>query len=105
MAKDLFIILSVKHSEGRKPCFWRPDNAGYTFMPWAAGVYNKSQVESDPDYYNNGYDTLAIELSNDGLESIGFKCQMDLDEVKALVNKAKIQAGKREKAKKEVVNE
>ena len=103
MAKDLFLILSVKHSEGRKPCFWRPDNAGYTSIPWAAGVYTKEQVENDPDYYNNGYDTLAVELSNEGLESIGFKCQMDLDDVKELSKKAKIAAGERAK-RKEVSN-
>jgi S-methylmethionine-dependent homocysteine/selenocysteine methylase len=96
MAKDMFLILSVKHSEGRKPCFWRPDNAGYT-------LYTKEQVENDPDYYNNGYDTLAIELSNEGLESIGFKCQMDLDDVKELSKKAKIAAGERAK-RKEVSN-
>lgn len=94
MAKDLYIILSLKHSEGSKPCFWRPDDAGYTTIPWAAGVYKKKAVEAEPEYYNNGYNTLAVEFSNEGFESIGFRCSMDLKKVKELSHKIKIQRGK-----------
>lgn len=82
-----FFILSLKHSEKDSPTFWRPDNAGYTIFPWSAGLYSKAQVESDPGYYNDGYNTLAIEVSNKGLESMGFKCKMDLKKVKALSSK------------------
>ncbi|MFN3802616.1 hypothetical protein [Belliella pelovolcani] len=91
-----FIILSLKHTEGNVPTFWRPDDAGYTNTPWAAGVYTDEQVKADPGYYNDGYNTLAIPLSNQGLESIGFKCSIDLDQVKSLKKKALIEAGKRE---------
>lgn len=97
MRKDLFIILSLKHSEGTKPCFWRPDDAGYTLFPWAAGIYEKSQVESNPKYYNNGYDTLAIPLTNDGLGSIGFRCEMNLKDVESLSRSTMITRGKEEK--------
>jgi len=89
-----FIILSLKHSEGSKPTFWRPDNAGYTELPWAAGFYTKAEIEADPSYYNDGYNTLAIELSNEGIESIGFTSQIDLKKVKALSKKAMTQRGK-----------
>lgn len=99
MAKKLFIILSLKHSEGRQPCFWRPDNAGYTMMPWAAGIYTKDQVDSDPGYYHDGVNTLAIPLTNAGLESIGLKCQIDLEDVKKLAKQARIEAGNRLKEK------
>lgn len=102
MRKDLFIILSLTHSEGNKPCFWRPNNAGYTIFPWAAGVYTKEEVESDPHYYNNGHSTLAISLSNDGLDSIGFECKMNLELLKQATRKTRIQRGKEEQ---EVVSE
>jgi hypothetical protein len=89
-----YIILSLKHSEGKKPTFWRPDNSGHTQLPWAAGVYTKEQVEARPKYYNDGWSCLAIELSNEGLESIGFTCQMDLKKLEALKSKILIVRGK-----------
>ena len=89
-----YIILSLNHSEGKKPTFWRPDNSGYTELPWAAGLYAKADIEADPGYYNDGYNTLAIELSNDGLVSIGFTCQIDPEKVKSLAKKALIERGK-----------
>lgn len=94
MSKDQFIIISLKHSEGKKPCFWRPNNAGYTIFPWAAGIYQKEEVENNPKYYNNGYDTVAIPLNNEGLESIGFKCEMDLNKVADLTMGIRIQRTK-----------
>jgi hypothetical protein len=97
VAKDQFLILSLKHSEGSKPCFWRPDDAGYTTIPWAAGVYNRAAVEANPKYYNNGYDTLAVEFSNHALESIGFKCSMDVKKVQELAKAARIQRTLEEK--------
>ena len=80
-----YLILSLKHSEGKVPTFWRPDDAGYTIFPFAAGIYTEEQVKAYPDYYNNGDDTLAIPFSNEGLESIGFKCQVDPKKVESLI--------------------
>jgi hypothetical protein len=88
MRKDLYIILSLKHSEGITHCFWRPNDAGYTILPWAAGIYTKEDIDQNPKYYNDGYNTLAKPLNNDGLESIGFRCQMDLEKVEDLSKKA-----------------
>lgn len=97
MAKA-FVILSLKHSEGKTPCFWRPDNAGYTNFPWAAGIYTEEQVNGDPEYYNDGYNTLAIPLTNDGMESIGFKCVMDLEKVKLLTGKTLRERSRKDKS-------
>lgn len=90
MKKDLYIILSLKHSEKTQPCFWRANDAGYTIFPWAAGIYQKEEIDANPKYYNNGYDTVAIPLSNGGLESIGFKCSMDLKKVEAMAKSVRI---------------
>lgn len=89
-----YLILSLKHSEGKQPCFWRADDSGYTTIPFAAGVYTAEQVLNNPNYYNDGYNTLAIPLSNDGLESIGFSTQMDLNRVADLSKKVRIERGK-----------
>ena len=84
-----YIILSLKHSEGKQPCFWKPDNAGYTIFPWAAGIYAEDKVRDRPNYYNDGVNTLAIPISTTGLESIGLKIEMDITKVKALATAAK----------------
>lgn len=70
-----YIILSLKHSEGYRPCFWRADDAGYTMFPWAAGIYTEEQVKAQPNYYNDGFNTVAVPLTSAGLESIGFRCE------------------------------
>ena len=93
-----YIILSLKHSEGKRPTFWRPDDAGYTIFPFAAGVYTEEQVKKDPSYYNDGFNTLAIPLTSAGLESIGFKCSMDLTKVKALSKQAESKKAGRQMA-------
>lgn len=95
--KGKFLILSLKHSEGRTPTFWRPDNAGYTIFPWAAGIYDQADIDRDPGYYNDGFNSLAVELTNDGLESIGFECQMDLNKVDKASKKAILQRKEAEK--------
>lgn len=75
--KKLFVILSPKHSEGDKVMFWRSNDAGYTFWPWEAGLYSEEQVMGNLGYYNDGYNSLAVELTNDGLRDIGFYCHVD----------------------------
>jgi hypothetical protein len=82
-----YLILSLKHSEGTQACFWRANDQGYTTIPFNAGLYTKEQVESNPKYYNNGYDTIAIPYDNEGLDSMGFKCTMDLAKVQKLARK------------------
>jgi hypothetical protein len=79
-----YIILSLKHGTPVEPCFWRPDNAGYTTIPWAAGLYTEEEVDSDPGYYNNGYSTIAVPLTDKALTAIGFKCSYSQDALEEL---------------------
>ena len=72
-----YIILSPKEGNGKQPVFWRKDSSGYTYYPFAAGVYTKEQIESNPNYYNNGFSSLAVPLTEEALEEIGFKCMYD----------------------------
>jgi len=72
-----YIILSPKHGNGKAPVFWRKDASGYTDYPFAAGVYTKEQIESRPDYYNNGITSIAVPLTEESLNEIGFGCYYD----------------------------
>jgi len=89
-----YIILSLKHSEGNEPTFWRSNNAGYVNSPFKAGVYSQTQIDNQPGYYDNGTSTLAIELSERGLDSIGFKATIDIKKVLQL---AKTKENERQK--------
>ena len=75
---DKFIIVSLKHSEKDALCFWRPDAAGYTVFPWAAGIYDKAEIERDPEYYNDGFNAIAIPLTTQALSDAGIKCTFDM---------------------------
>jgi hypothetical protein len=83
-----YIIISLKHSEKNSLCFWRPKDAGYTIFPFMAGIYTEEEVKAKPHYYNNGYNSLAIPLTEIELESIGFKVSYDLKKLLELAEKA-----------------
>jgi len=83
-----YIIFSLKHSTKKQPCFWRANNAGYTNYPFTAGHYTEAQIQSQPDYYNNGINSIAIPLCEDGMEAIGFKFQVDNKKVLELADMA-----------------
>lgn len=72
-----YFILSLKHSTQECPAFWRANNAGYTNSPFMAGIYTEHQIRSNPEYYNNGYSTVAIRLTDSSMEAIGFKVSVD----------------------------
>lgn len=76
-----YIILSLKHGTPERPMFWRSNNAGYTNSPFAAGIYTEVQVLGDPEYYNNGYSTVAIPLTDAAMAAIDFKCSFNLQGV------------------------
>lgn len=69
-----YIIISPQHGSGSEPVFWRANNAGYTNSPFAAGIYSELQVESRPDYYNNGYSAVAVPLTDKAMADLGFTC-------------------------------
>jgi hypothetical protein len=72
-----YIIISLKHGTGVKPCFWKANDAGYTNYPFNAGIYDEEQVKARPDYYNNGYGSVAIPLTEEAMQKLGFKCSFD----------------------------
>lgn len=72
-----YIIVSLKHGSADRPVFWRANDAGYTTSPFAVGIYTEEQVKGDPQYYNNGFSTVAVPLTDQGMHAIGFKCSYD----------------------------
>jgi len=82
MNNKLYIIISLKHSTKDEVIFWRSDNSGYTYVPWAAGLYTEEQVKSKPTYYNDGFNSIAIPLTDDALKSCGLKFKINISEVR-----------------------
>lgn len=85
----IYIIISLKHGNGKSPMFWRDNNAGYTYSPFAAGKYSKEQVESDPGYYNNGHSTIAVPLTDQAMEQIGFVSKYNTAKLESFYYKKK----------------
>lgn len=69
-----YVIISLKWGTANAPVFWRTNGAGYTTSPFDAGRYSEDEVKKHAAYYNNGEDTIAIPLTNRGLEGIDFQC-------------------------------
>lgn len=66
-----FIVISAKHSDQDGIVYWRPDNAGYTYNPWQAGIYTEQQIKENLDYYCSGGNT-AVDVNNtEALRMIG----------------------------------
>jgi len=80
-----YIILSLKHSSKDEACFWRADNSGYTIHPWAAGIYTEEQINSDPEYYNDGYNTIAICLTDGSLKESGLVHKLKMPELRKFI--------------------
>jgi hypothetical protein len=72
-----YIIISLSHGTGKEPCFWKAEAAGYTNSPFAAGIYTEEEVKARPNYYNNGCSCVAIPLTEQAMEAIGFKCSFN----------------------------
>jgi hypothetical protein len=59
---QLYYIFSIKWT---KPgdfmaTWWREDDSGYCHRLDWAGKYMQEQIDEKPDYYNDGYATVAI---------------------------------------------
>lgn len=81
-----YIILSLKYSTKDEQVFWRSNNAGYTNVPWFAGIYTEEDVKGDPEYYNDGHNTIAIPLTNQAVkEDSGMQFTLDMKRLKAYV--------------------
>ena len=84
-----YIIISLKHGTGEKPMFWKSNNAGYTFSPFAAGIYTEEQVKAEPSYYNDGYSAVAIPLTDRAMDDIDFKCSFSEKGIEKFFPKSK----------------
>ena|SRR5688572_4093789 len=61
MGDEEFFILSLKWSgQSFVLNWWCPNNNGYTHFLDKAGRYTRAQVEGNPNYYNDGKNTLAV---------------------------------------------
>jgi hypothetical protein len=78
-----YVLLSLKHSTKETVCFWMADDCGYTENPWSAGVYTEEQIRANPKHYNDGFETVAVELTHDSLREIGLLFVPDLSKIKA----------------------
>lgn len=72
-----YIIISPNEGSGKSPAFWRANNAGYTSSPFVAGIYDEAEVKARPDYYNNGYSSVAIPLTEEAMRKLNFSCSYE----------------------------
>jgi hypothetical protein len=84
-----YIIISLSHGTGKKPCFWKANDAGYTNYPFNAGIYTEEQVKARPDYYNDGLSSVAIPLTDKAMADIGFTCSFNEEAVEKYFQVAK----------------
>ena len=80
-----YVLISLKHTTDDVPVFWCADDCGYTQNPFEAGIYLEDAIKEDPDYYNDGHNALAVEITHSGLKSAGLKCTVDLNLVAGIV--------------------
>jgi len=55
-----YFILSLKWTRGDYCVWWGPENSGYVGSLSDAGRYTEAQIAAEPNYYNDGKDTLAV---------------------------------------------
>lgn len=57
-----FYVVSVRHTRRTSAhvSFFRPNATGYAYPLSWAGRYSAEEIEAHLDYYNNGFDTIAV---------------------------------------------
>ena len=84
----MYVILSLKHSTPEVPQFWMGNDCGYTEYIFNCGMYTPTQVSSNPLYYNDGINAVAIPLTGTALRKLGFKVTIDYTGLDAFANRA-----------------
>lgn len=84
----MYIILAPDKCTADIPCFWRADDCGYCHSPFVAGHYEEDVVKANPGYYNNGFNAVAIPLTDADMDKIGFKCSFDPTAIKHFLTKS-----------------
>ncbi len=69
---DKYVIFSLKRSTPERFSYWKANNLGYTDCPFTAGIYDKSDIEREPEHYNDGLNCVAIPLTATALQLLGF---------------------------------
>lgn len=86
--RDMYIILSLKHSSLETAMFWQANCAGYTCSLVNAGKYSKEEIEGSLGYFNNGIDAIAIPCTQAAFETLGiFSVAVDFSITKVFLTK------------------
>lgn len=78
-----YVIVSLKHSSEGTLVFWRANDNGYTSNPWEAGEYTEQDVTDNPNHYNDGTESIAVELSSGSLYAAGLVITPNLTKLKS----------------------
>ncbi len=60
---EKYIIVSLKFSLPDMLKFWKPKGLGYTKYLFAAGLFEKWEIEQDIWHYNDGINAVAVPLT------------------------------------------
>lgn len=84
-----YIILSLKHGSGKNPIYWKRNCQGYTDCPFVAGQFTEEEVMNRQDYFNDGFNSLAIPLTDEALNHLGFYCGYDDSKTDSFLQRSK----------------
>lgn len=85
--RDMYVVLSLKHSKPDKPMFWMSGDVGYTEYFVNCGIYTKSQIQGQIWYYNDGINAVAVPLTATAFSKLGFKIVIDLAALDSFLNR------------------
>lgn len=66
-----YIIISRKHSDEHGIIYWKADNAGYTYNPFQAGLYEEETILKYLDYYCNDSNLPVSVNDGEALKELG----------------------------------
>lgn len=82
-----YVILSLKHSQPDAFVFWRADDRGYTPFLFNAGFYSRAQIEAAPNYYNDGFNAVAVPLTFSALTLLDLRIVIDVTHLARFANR------------------
>lgn len=87
--EPLFVILDMKYTkDSKQAAFWRANCSGRTVNPFNAGHYTQAEIDSSPEYYNNGTETVAFPLDQIH-DLIDLRCAFSLRKFHAYISSGK----------------
>lgn len=85
-----YLIISLKHGSAESAMFWKANDCGYTPYMLGAGLYSEQEVQSNPDYYNDGIDAVAIPFTPEAFKKVGFNTSYDEQAIEQFFQKTKV---------------